>query len=607
MKKQLFLLIAALLAMGQNAFAYDFSAVAPSGQTLYYKIIDSVNHYVMLTYPADVAENEINGTNVHTLWGAGARPSGTLILPDTVSHEGVVYTVKSVGGSAFRNCPINVLVMSNTIDSLGNCAFLECNYLSNITYSNRLRYIGNDALRGLVLGNVVLPSSVRVLGVAAFTSSNITNITLNDSLEVLSGWSLADNPFTSLYIPASVREIGTPCWYMGNLTTIVVDTNNPYFDSRNNCNAILNTMGEVVQACNGTVLPEGTTGLFGDAFRGCNYRTFVVPSTVVNMAFHECHIGKLVISSPTIKLSTTFLDVDTIQFLTETPPVSLYNYEGDFLSTYILVPCNTLSAYQSAPVWSNFTNMHEPGVPQITLNAEHGAATIESYPTCSNDTATVRATATEEHYHFVRWSDGSTQNPYTLVLNGDTTLTAFFAIDSVIVNATPNNPLRGTVFGSGLVPLGGTAMLTAVPTEDNIFLCWSNGVHDNPYTLTVTSDTTLQAMFTMPDTLVLYDTVYVSVHDTTWLHDTIVIHDTIYITQEGIDGAVALNAKIYQQNKHVVVEGANGNMVTLYDVNGRVLATKQDNDMPLTFEVPVTGTYMIKIGNHPARKVVVVR
>lgn len=536
MKKKLFLLVAALMAIGQNAFAYDFSAVAPSGQMLYYKIIDSVNHYVMLTYPADVAENAIDGTNVLTLWGAGERPSGTLVLPDTVSYEGIAYTVKSVGGSAFRNCPINVLVMSNTIDSLGVCAFEGCSYLSNITYSNTLRYIGDNALRGLSLGNVILPSSVRVIGGAAFTSSNITSITLNDSLEVLSGWSLALNPLTSLYIPASVREIGTPCWYTGNLTTIIVDPDNPYYDSRNNCNAILNNMGEVVQACNNTILPEGATRLYGDAFRGCNYNTFFIPNTVTEMAFVECHIGKLILSSTTIKLNTWGLTVDTIQFLTETPPVSINNYDGNFLTTPIIVPCNTLSAYLSAPIWSDFTNMRELGTPQITVNAEHGSATVVTYPSCGNDTATVSATA-DSNYHFVGWSDGSTQNPYTLVLNGNTTLTAIFAIDSALVSATSANPLLGTVIGGGVVALNSTTTLTAVPTGNNVFLSWSNGVTDNPYTFTVTTDTALQAFFTLPDTIVMYDTVYVPVHDTTYVqvHDTTIeyinhyIHDTTFV------------------------------------------------------------------------------
>ena len=45
----------------------------------------------------------------------------------------------------------------------------------------------------------------------------------------------------------------------------------------------------------------------------------------------------------------------------------------------------------------------------------------------------------------------------------------------------------------------------------------------------------------------------------------------------------------------------------LYDVTGRVLATKQDYGTEIRFDVPASGTYMIKIGNHAARKVVVIR
>lgn len=56
-----------------------------------------------------------------------------------------------------------------------------------------------------------------------------------------------------------------------------------------------------------------------------------------------------------------------------------------------------------------------------------------------------------------------------------------------------------------------------------------------------------------------------------------------------------------------VVEGADGRAVTLYDVNGRMLATKQDNDVLLRFEVPASGTYVIKVGHYPAKKIVVVR
>ena len=109
------------------------------------------------------------------------------------------------------------------------------------------------------------------------------------------------------------------------------------------------------------------------------------------------------------------------------------------------------------------------------------------------------------------------------------------------------------------------------------------------------------------DTLTLTDTLWLTQTDTIWLHDTIIIHDTIYITQEGIDGVVVLDAKIYSNSGQIVVEGAEQNTVTLFDINGRALATKQDYGTPLHFNVPATGTYLVKIGKHPARKVVVIR
>ncbi len=69
----------------------------------------------------------------------------------------------------------------------------------------------------------------------------------------------------------------------------------------------------------------------------------------------------------------------------------------------------------------------------------------------------------------------------------------------------------------------------------------------------------------------------------------------------------ALNAKMYVSQGLVVVDGAEGNEVTLFDINGRTLATKQDYYDKLFFDVPASGGYLIKIDNHPVRKVVVIR
>lgn len=156
-----------------------------------------------------------------------------------------------------------------------------------------------------------------------------------------------------------------------------------------------------------------------------------------------------------------------------------------------------------------------------------------------------------------------------------------------------------------------SAYVYATPSTGYRFVMWSDSSEFASRYITVRGDTTLSAVFasieSLRDTIYLHDTTVVYHTDTLWLHDTIIIHDTVYITQEGIDGVDALNAKVYTSQGQIVVEGANGNNVMLFDVNGRVLATKQDDFSLLRFDAPASGTYMIKIGNHPARKVVVIR
>lgn len=105
------------------------------------------------------------------------------------------------------------------------------------------------------------------------------------------------------------------------------------------------------------------------------------------------------------------------------------------------------------------------------------------------------------------------------------------------------------------------------------------------------------------------DTIFI--HDTVYIYDTIYIHDTIYVGGNAIGNVEAVNAKVYQRDGQIVVEGAEGMPVMLYDATGRLLATRRGEDAhgstPLRLDVPASGTYLIKVGNHPARKVVVVR
>ena len=177
------------------------------------------------------------------------------------------------------------------------------------------------------------------------------------------------------------------------------------------------------------------------------------------------------------------------------------------------------------------------------------------------------------------------------------------------------------------------------PLQLFLYLGWSDGDTVNPRQVLVTQDTTLTALFSTPDTIyihdttTIYDTIINTVHDTinnfiydttlitdtlwltqydtVWVYDTIYIYDTVYVPTEGIDGVDAIAAKIYSSYGHIVVESGDGGIlpdVKLYDALGRCIETHvAGRTSACHFTVPTSGVYMVKIGNHPARKVVVIK
>ncbi len=122
------------------------------------------------------------------------------------------------------------------------------------------------------LTNVVIPDSVQEIGYDAFFGcSNLT----------------------SIVIPSSViRMIGQPFSGCSALTSISVDENNKVYDSRENCNAIIETASnKLITGCSATVIPDTVTEIGANAFQGSSLASIVVPGSVKiieEFAFAEC-------------------------------------------------------------------------------------------------------------------------------------------------------------------------------------------------------------------------------------------------------------------------------------------------------------------------------
>jgi len=88
---------------------------------------------------------------------------------------------------------------------------------------------------------------------------------------------------TSVFIPKSVARIDTQNFgFCDSLTSIVVDTDNPVFDSRNNCNAIIVTAtNTLIHGCNGTMIPDGIEVIAEGAFVGCYHlQSLRIPASI---------------------------------------------------------------------------------------------------------------------------------------------------------------------------------------------------------------------------------------------------------------------------------------------------------------------------------------
>ena len=111
--------------------------------------------------------------------------------------------------------------------------------------------------------------------------------------------------------------------------------------------------------------------------------------------------------------------------------------------------------------------------------------------------ATVEATPAED-YHFLRWSNGSTDNPYTFTVTENTNLIAYFEMDEITyytVTVLSDNTTMGTVSGSGSVREGYSTEISATPNTGYYFTQWNDGNTDNPRTITVTENVSYTASF----------------------------------------------------------------------------------------------------------------
>ena len=256
-------------------------------------------------------------------------------------------------------------------------------------------------------------------------------------------------------------------------------------------------------------------------------------------------------------------------------------------------------------------------------------------------TDTLTATALED-YVFLGWSDGNTDNPRMITVTQDSSFTAYFIPEEIVI------PANDSVMGSVIVEISGTVTIntmvtiTAVPEPHYHFVSWSDNNTENPRTVSLLEALHLTAIFAIdqhtitvlsannsmgtvsPSGTYDYGTeifisadAYQGYQFVSWNDGNtdnprtiIVEQDSTFIAtfqvEDGIDDVTLPNIVIYSYADQVVVLNAEGRSVEIFDMSGRMVVRESAvSQSECRYTIFAPGIYLVKVGENVVKKVTI--
>ena len=478
--------------------------------------------------------------------------SSSMEIPAKVTHLGNEYKVTSIGSEAFRNCKgLKSISIPKSVISIGSCAFSDCDSLQKAEFasieslcgidfydclSNPLFYAKKLYVSGEEVTDVVIPDSVESIGQYAFYNcDNLTSVSIPYSVTSIGQYVFNQcYGLTSVSIPNSVTAIGYGAFKDCINLTIYCQAKIKHsgWDEKWNISKCPVSWGATLNTV--TVKSENNTGgkVTGAGVYINNLTVTITAIPAVGYHFVSWSDGNT--DNPRIINANGDLDLSAV-----------------FDDTY-----------------------------RITATAQNGTIAYDTVYH-EGDTATITATPSIG-YHFVGWSDGSTDNPRVLVVAKDSAINALFELNTYSITATAEN---GTVSGTATYNYGTVATLTATPNQGYHFVKWDDGNTDNPRMITVSEELTLSAIFEADENQGGENQ-----------------GGNENNTATAVTESSANSVNIFATDKTIVVENATEE-IRVYNAMGALVGRDVARNVS-TITINNSGVYIVKTGNTVKRVVV---
>ena len=296
--------------------------------------------------------------------------TGNVVIPKTITYEGVSYEVTSIGTRAFYNCKnLTSVTIPSSVEIIRSDAFSDCAKLNSVHITDieawiKIIFVSNPLvlahhlfLNGEEIKDLIIPSSVTSIGDNTFIGCSLTSVTIPNSVT-----SIGENAFkncsslTSVIIPNSVSSIGNTAFSgCSSLTSVTIP---------NSLNSIFAETFSGCSSLTSVIIPNSVTSIGGSAFSGCSQMSTVTIGdgieSIYPSAFSKC---------PELK--------DVYCYAEKVPKISSDAFEESNIEYATLhVPSSSIDAYKTVAPWSSFKNI--VAIDATDIKSLEGTATAPS-------------------------------------------------------------------------------------------------------------------------------------------------------------------------------------------------------------------------------------